>query len=216
MESILQAWSLSQRRLRGLARHPLWIPVSLAQPLVYLLLYSAVFTKVARIPGFRGHSYVDFLAPGTVIVSSLFSGGWAGMHLINDLEAGVIDRFLVTPVSRGAIIAGRLLEEAMLALLQSLVVVLISLAIGARYPGGLLGVLVLLACGIGLATSFGALSITLALIVRRTDAVVSATQSAAAAARVRFLDLYAAQLDAGLDTRHHAFQSRRLGRYGGA
>ena len=78
---------MSLRDLRNLARQPWWIGISLAQPLVYLLLFSAALPQVADIPGFAAGSYVDFFTPGIVVVTALFSGGWAGMGMINDLDA---------------------------------------------------------------------------------------------------------------------------------
>ena len=52
-----------------------------------------------RDPRLRGDSYLDFLAPGVVVMTAAFSSGWAGMGFIDDLDRGVIDRFLVSPVS---------------------------------------------------------------------------------------------------------------------
>jgi ABC-2 type transport system permease protein len=164
------------RDLRNLARQPWWIAISLAQPLVYLLLYSALFENVAEIPGFKGESYLDFVVPGIVLMSAMFSGGWAGMAIINDLDRGVTDRFLVTPVKRGALIAGRLMQHAIVVVIQSLILVGLGLAIGAEFPGGVLGVAVLIASAIVLSTAFGALSIGLALVVRKEESVIGAVQ----------------------------------------
>jgi ABC-2 type transport system permease protein len=164
------------RHLRELARQPWWIAISLAQPLVYLLLFSAVFRKVADIPGFEGGSYLDFFVPGVVVVTALFSGGWAGMGIINDLDRGILDRFLVSPASRGALIAGRLGQQAIVTVIQSLIVVAIGIGIGATFPGGLAGVALLIVAAVLLGTAFGALSIALALVLRREESVIGAVQ----------------------------------------
>ncbi len=170
------SWYMTMRDLRALARQPWWIAISLAQPLVYLLLYSALFEKVAEIPGFEGGSYLDFVVPGIVLMTAMFSGGWAGMGVINDLERGVVDRFLVSPVSRGALIAGRLMQQAIVTVSQSLIMVGLGLAIGARFPGGVVGVALLVAAAILLGAAFGALSIGLALAMRKEESVVAAVQ----------------------------------------
>jgi ABC-2 type transport system permease protein len=167
---------MSLRDLRNLARQPWWIAISLAQPLVYLLLYSALFERVAEIPGFEGGSYLDFVVPGIVLMTAMFSGGWAGMGVINDLDHGVVDRFLVSPVRRGALIAGRLMQQAIVTVIQSLIMIGLALAIGASFPGGVLGVVALIATAIVLGTAFGALSIGLALVVRKEESVVGAVQ----------------------------------------
>jgi ABC-2 type transport system permease protein len=123
-------------------RQPWWVAISLAQPLVYLLLFSALFERIAEIPGFRSGSYLDFIVPGIVLMTAMFSGGWAGIGLINDLDGGVIDRFLVSPVSRTALIAGRLMQQAIVTVIQSAIIIALGFAIGARFPRGAGGVAV--------------------------------------------------------------------------
>jgi ABC-2 type transport system permease protein len=174
--AVSHSWYMSLRELRNLARQPWWIAISLAQPLVYLLIYSALFEKVAEIPGFTGGSYLDFFAPGIVVVTALFSGGWAGMNIINDLDRGVLDRFLVSPVNRGALIAGRLMQQAIITIVQSLIIVGLALALGADFPGGVAGVVLLIATSVLLGAGFAALSIALALLLRREESVIGAVQ----------------------------------------
>ena len=84
-------------------------------------------------------SYVDYLTPGIVVMTAAFAGGWAGMGVIEDLNRGVVDRFLVSPVARPALISGRLVQLAIVSLVQSLIVRLLGLAVGARFPGGATG-----------------------------------------------------------------------------
>jgi ABC-2 type transport system permease protein len=174
--ALTHCWYMSLRELRNLARQPWWILITLAQPLVYLLIYSALFEQVAEIPGFTGGSYLDFFTPGIVVVTALFSGGWAGMNVINDLDRGVLDRLLVSPVNRGALITGRLMQGAIIAVIQSLIIVGLALALGAELPGGVLGVVALIAAAVLIIAGFGALSIALALLVRREESVIGAVQ----------------------------------------
>src|SRR5439155_314039 len=95
------------RHLLNLWRQPIWIAVTLVQPVVWLLLYGALFKSVTRIPGFHSTSYIQFLTPGIVVMSALFSAGWSGMAVIDDIDKGILDRFLVSPVVRGSLIIGR-------------------------------------------------------------------------------------------------------------
>jgi ABC-2 type transport system permease protein len=174
--AVSHSWYVSVRGLRALARQPWWLAISLVQPLVYLLLYSALFERVVEIPGFEASSYLDYVVPGIVLMTALFSGGWAGMGVIDDLQRGVMDRFLVSPVKRSALIAGRLVQQAVITVIQSLIVIGLGLATGATLPGGAAGVGILIASAIVLGTAFGALSIGLALVVRREESVVAAVQ----------------------------------------
>lgn len=170
------SWFFAQRELRNLARQPWWIAVSLAQPIIYLLLFAALFRKIVEIPGFGAKSYVNFFTPGVVVMTALFSGGWGGMAIINDLDRGVMDRFLVSPAYRGALIAGRLAQQTIVSIIQSLIIVGLALALGASFSGGARGVVVLLCVAILLGTGFGALSISLGLLLRREESVIAAVQ----------------------------------------
>lgn len=162
------------RQLRIFARQPVYIAFTLFQPMIYLFLFGALFQRVADIPGFGGGSYISFLTPGIVVMSAVFGGGWAGMGIIEDIDRGVIDRFLVTPASRLAIIAGRVLSLSLITTIQSIVIVLIGIAIGANYPGGIPGLLVLFLVSVLLAAPFGALSCGLALLARKEESVIAA------------------------------------------
>ena len=53
--------------------------MSLVQPVIWLLLFGALFQSVADLPGFGGDDYIAFLAPGIVIMTAFFSAGWSGM-----------------------------------------------------------------------------------------------------------------------------------------
>jgi ABC-2 type transport system permease protein len=173
---LAHSWFFARRELRNLARQPWWIAVSLAQPIIYLLLFAALFRKVVEIPGFGADSYLDFFTPGVVVMTALFSGGWGGMGIINDLDRGVMDRFLVSPARRGALIAGRLAQQTIVSLIQSLIIIVLGLILGASYPGGVAGILVLFVVAVLLGAGFGALSIALGLLLRREESVIAAVQ----------------------------------------
>lgn len=166
---------MTQRSLRNLARQPWWVAFTLFQPLVWLLLYGQLFQRVVELPGFNANSYISYLLPGVVVMTALFAGGWNGMGLILDLDRGVMDRFLVTPVSRVALIAGRILSLAVVTLVQSLILLVLGFALGARFAGGFIGIVVLLGSAMLLGASFAALSNCLALVVRRQESVIGAS-----------------------------------------
>lgn len=163
---------MMQRHLLNLWRQPIWIAVTLIQPIVWLLLYGALFKNVTRIPGFHTRSYIQFLTPGIVIMSALFSAGWSGMAVIDDIDKGILDRFLVSPVRRGSLIVGRLLNGSVIIVVQSLIIIALSIVVGARPSAAGVVVLIVLACF--LAAGVGCLSMALALIARREETVIAA------------------------------------------
>jgi len=165
---------MAQRLLRNLLRQPWWVVISIVQPILWLLLYGQLFKRVVELPGFNADSYISFVTPGLVIMSALFAGGWNGMGMIMDMNHGVIDRLLVSPINRAAIITGRILSISVVNSIQSLILIALGYATGARFAGGIIGVIVLLICGMLLAAPFAALSIALALLIRKPESVIGA------------------------------------------
>lgn len=167
---------MTLRHLRELWRQPWFVAVTLVQPVIWLLLFGALFKRVIEIPGFHSHSYIAFLAPGVVVMTAMFNAAWSGMSLIEDINRGVTARFLVSPVRREALIGGRILKEAVVVVIQSLIIVALALIVGASFPGGVGGVAVLFAVSALIGSTFGALSNGFALIMRQEEALIGATQ----------------------------------------
>jgi len=167
---------MTVRHLRELWRQPWFVGVTLVQPVIWLLLFGALFKKVVEIPGFHGGSYIAFLAPGVVVMTAMFNSAWSGMALIEDLNRGVTARFLVSPVRREALIAGRIVKEAVVVVIQSLIIVVLALIVGASFPGGVGGLVALFVVSALLGAAFGALSNGFALIMRQEEALIGAVQ----------------------------------------
>ena len=174
-EKIIHSWHITIRQLRNLMRQPWYVVITLAQPIIWLLLFGGLFKSIASVPGFHAKSYIDFLTPGIVIMSALFSNGWSGMGVIDDMDRGVMDRFLVTPVSRGAIITGRLAQQGVVTIVQSVIIIFLAWIVGAHFPGGIIGVLVLILSAMILGGSISSLSIALALLLRKEESVIAAS-----------------------------------------
>jgi ABC-2 type transport system permease protein len=167
---------MTVRHLMALWRQPWWIAVSLVQPVIWLLLFGALFHAVIDIPGFASDNYIQFLAPGVIVMTAFFGAGWTGMPVIQDIDRGVIDRFLVSPVRRPSMIAGRLVSSAVTIAIQSLIIVALALIAGASFDNSVLGVAVLILVSILVAAAFGCLSIGLALLIRREETLIAIVQ----------------------------------------
>lgn len=163
---------LTLRQLRALIRQPVYVVITLIQPMIWLLLFGQLFKRVVEVPGFTAGSYIDFLTPGVVIMTVLFSSGWTGMAFIEDMDRGVMDRLLSSPVSRGAMMASSMANQAVNTVIQSLVIVLVGLLAGARLDGGVSGVLVMLVAAVLLAAAFSSLSNGMALLVRTRESLI--------------------------------------------
>jgi ABC-2 type transport system permease protein len=165
---------MAGRYLRNLLRQPWYIAFTLIQPMVWLLLFGELFKSVTKIPGFGAVSYIAFLTPGVVVMTALFSGGWSGMSVVEDLDRGVMDRFLVSPVSRASIILGRLVQLAAVTVIQATIVIAVGYLRGASFANAI-GLLVVVVAAILLALPFAALSNAIALLLRREESVIGAS-----------------------------------------
>ena len=116
MTAVAQTMYQSERHLRAFVRQPWFVLMAIIQPVIWLLLFGALFQNVTLIPGFAtGGSYLDYLVPGVLVMTALFSCGWSGMSIIEDLDRSIVDRFLVTPVHRSAIIGGLTIYQLVVA-----------------------------------------------------------------------------------------------------
>ena len=166
------------RSLKALWRQPAFAVATLVQPIIWLLLFGALFSRVVEIPGFdasRG-SYLEFLTPGVVVMTALFSSGWAGTIYIDDMNRGVMDRFLASPVRRGALMAGSLAYQAATTVVQTVVVLVVAGIAGARFPGGAAGILVTLAAACLISVIMASFSNALALLLRSQEALIGVSQ----------------------------------------
>ncbi|WP_269939336.1 ABC transporter permease [Arthrobacter sp. HY1533] len=168
---------LTGRQLRAFGRMPAYLVMNLVQPIIWLLLFGQLFKSVVDIPGFGGGSnYLVFLTPGIVMMMALFGSAWAGTTYIQDMERGVMDRFLASPTSRGAMIVATMLHQAVLTILQTLVVLGVAWLAGARFDGGAAGIAVLLLSAVLLTFVFAAFSNAVALLARAQTALIAISQ----------------------------------------
>ncbi len=172
MTPLRHTWQVTLRYLRALLRQPAWVGITLTQPVIWLLLFGTLFKSVVDIPGFASSSYVEFLTPGIVVMLAISSAGWTGMGLIEDMSTGVMDRFLVSPIWRGALNAGSVAQQVITISVQSIVVACLSLAVGGRFPNGVGGVAILIAVSALLGASVASLSNGLALVARQRETLI--------------------------------------------
>jgi ABC-2 type transport system permease protein len=163
------------RQIRNLQREPVWVILLVVQPIVWLVLYGQLFSRVTALRGGTG-TYIEFLAPGIVCMNAFFGGSWAGMAMINDLKHHVVDRFLASPASRVSIVLSQVVRAGLVAIVQALILLGIGYALGVRVHGGLLGWLVVLAAAALLAMVFAGISNGIALLVRQEASMIATAQ----------------------------------------
>jgi ABC-2 type transport system permease protein len=171
----MQTVHMTARDIRAFIRQPFYLIVTLIQPVIWLLLFGKLLSPVMA-HGASTASYIAFLAPGVVAMTALFASGWSGMVFVSEMQQGTLNRFLVTPARRGALISGRLNYQAITVVIQSVIILLIGLAAGARYPAGIGILAVFLLCGAFLAMAFSSLSNAIGLLTRSAESVIGVAQ----------------------------------------
>ncbi|MGW6911634.1 ABC transporter permease [Streptomyces sp. NPDC054940] len=146
------------------------------QPALWLLIFGQTFTRLRAIPT-DGVPYIDYLAPGIIAQSAMFIAIFYGIQIIWERDAGVLNKLLVTPTPRSALITGKAFAAGVKSLVQAVVVILIAAVLGVALtwnPLKLLGVAAVVVLG---SAFFSCLSITIAGIVLNRDRLMGFGQA---------------------------------------
>jgi ABC-2 type transport system permease protein len=170
---LTHTWYLTGRKLHALVRQPWVLAFNVIQPAIWLFLFGTLFQKVIDIPGFAyGGSYLAYLVPGIVAMNAMSGNMWAGMSMIEEIDRGTLNRFLVSPASRIAIMNATVVEQAVTTTIQTLIIVILGYAGGARYPGGVQGIIVLTLAAVLVGVLWGALSNMTGMLLRSREAII--------------------------------------------
>jgi ABC-2 type transport system permease protein len=140
---LLPAISLCRRELVRFLRQRHRVVGALATPLVFWLLIGGGIGRSLSLPGSAGQSYIQFFFPGTLVMILLFTAIFSTISVIEDRREGFLQSVLVAPVSRQAIVLGKVLGGTLLATGQGLVFLVLAPLVGLRLD------VVELAVGIG-------------------------------------------------------------------
>jgi ABC-2 type transport system permease protein len=132
-----------RRQLRLILRVPVFLIVGVLQPILYLALFGPLLTKLpagtlSGGPGTGGTADAyRFFVPGLLIQLALFGSTFVGFAIISEWRAGIIERYRVTPISRVALLTGRVLRDVVTLVVQSTVLILAGVAFGLLVAIGL-------------------------------------------------------------------------------
>jgi ABC-2 type transport system permease protein len=170
-------WLIFTRQMKLSLRNPAWVIIGLIQPILYLAFFGPLLSKIASggVLGVSANNPYAFFVPGLLIQLGLFGAAFVGFTIIADWRAGVIERFRVTPVSRMALLAGRVLRDVLTLTVQAIVLVLAGLAFGLRAP--IFGVLIGLGFVALVAVSLAAVSYAVGLLLKSEDALAPLLQT---------------------------------------
>jgi len=131
MRTLSSIYILWLRQIKRYLRSPARIAGSLGQPLLFLVALGFGFGPIFQKAG--GGDYVQFLVPGVIAMSILFTSVFTGVEIIWDRQFGFLKETLVAPVSRITIMVGRTLGGATISVFQGCVVLLLATIFGFRF-----------------------------------------------------------------------------------
>lgn len=159
MQILSDSLIIFRRQMDITFKNKISIVIGMTQPILYLVLFAPMLGKA--IPATPGHNAWQSYVPGLLVQLGLFGAGYAGFNLIPDMRAGVIERMRVTPVSRLALLLGRVMRDTLVMCFQAVLLTLVAVAFGLRAP--LLGVVCGFVLVLVLAISLASLSYLLAM-----------------------------------------------------
>jgi ABC-2 type transport system permease protein len=140
-------------------------------PVMFVLLFTYLFG--GAIAGSTG-DYLDYILPGILVMSVLFTTVYSGVALNTDLTKGVVDRFRSLPIWRAAPLVGSLLGDSVRYLVAGTVIIVLGVALGFRPDAGVPGVIAALALVVVFAFGLSWVFTTLGLLLRSPNAVMNA------------------------------------------
>jgi ABC-2 type transport system permease protein len=163
------------RYLKKLVRNPILLFFSLFQPIIFLLLFTQLFSRFSTLPGFLtatgASSYLEFATAGILLQNAFGSALQSGTSIVLDLDTGYLQKMLVTPVSRYAILLGRLSSDAFRVVVQSAIILGLAYALGATVATGVVGILLMLFTVAFFGLAWSGISLAIGLKTRSSETV---------------------------------------------
>ena len=129
-------WALTNRDLVKWYKNPIQLIISLVQPAVWLGLFGNAFNLGKFVPvsafeaTFGSSNYISYLGAGMLAFIILFTAAFSGMSVVWDRRFGFMNKALSTPVGRGSIVVGKVLQSTIRSLIQAAIVLVIAVALG--------------------------------------------------------------------------------------
>jgi ABC-2 type transport system permease protein len=170
--NLLVIAALGARSVRQTFRRPQLMAPIIVFPSLLLAIQVGGAGRAVDLPEFPPvHGFLDFMLAGAMIQATLLAGNSGGIALAVDIEMRFTDRLIAAPISRFAMVLGRLAGTFVLGALTAVWFLAIGLIFGARIEGGVLGVLVIIVLVALSAVAFGGIAAAIALRTGRASVV---------------------------------------------
>lgn len=172
-DTLHDVWYLYIRATKLYLRNPILIFFSLFQPIIFLVLFTQLFSNISSFPGFPPGSYLQFAMAGIILQNAFIGALQSGTSIVDDLSSGFLSKMLVTPVNRIAILLGRLLSDATRMIIQSTIIIVLALLLGATIVTGVAGFLLILFTIAFFGIAWAGISLAIGLRTKRAETVTA-------------------------------------------
>jgi len=158
---------LMSRWFSRLRREPIGMITTLAQPVLWLLLFGHLFSGMASGSLAPGVSYLTFMTAGSVVMTIYNASINSGIEVLFDRESGFLQRLMVAPINRLSLVVSRFLYILLVSSAQSLLILAVAYVLGVRVAAGLGGIAMILLVGMLFGIGLVAISMVLAFSLKK-------------------------------------------------
>lgn len=167
--AIRQALAIVEADVRKLRHDPFELFTRMIQPAIWLLIFGQAMSNARIIPISNSHSYLDFIAPGILAQSVLFIAIFYGIALIWEKDMGILNKILVTPAPRSALIIGRAISAGIRSISQIFIVYFICYFLDVHLNWNIFSILGIIAMVMLSGAIFSTLSLIAASLLKKRE-----------------------------------------------
>ncbi len=171
MNSLMyDTYTIFWRELKRYKKSRSGVLIRLIQPAIWIIVIGNTFSgtqSLIQSVGYDG-SYIEFMAPGVIILTAIFTSVFGGVNTLWDRRYGFMNKALTSPISRSSIALGKMSAISLISALQASLIIGIALAIGVRFPNPfmiipIMGIVILFSLG------FSGISVTVAAAAKSQE-----------------------------------------------
>jgi ABC-2 type transport system permease protein len=155
-------FQIARRNVLNVFRIPGNVITVIGLPVLVLIMFSGAFGGTLSLPGFPAHNSLSWVTPYAVLVGAAFAGLGSAYNVARDVEGGLMDRLLLAPVTRAALVLGEIVGTVGRAWMQLAAVLVIAIPAGATIHGSVpasIGLLALTPAGVATWSGLWALAV---------------------------------------------------------
>lgn len=166
-----------KRWLLKFLRSPHTVIMNLLQPILFLLLFTELFGKIVSNPISQllggNIDYITFLLPAIAMQVAVMTGMGSGIGLVRDIEEGIFEKVMVSPMSTTAVFLGKTFSELLRIAIQIAIILILGIFLGAEINTGLLGIFGIIFTGLLFSMVFISLTTSISMITKDQEAMQS-------------------------------------------